>query len=531
MTKRWIGALGVALGGTACMLLVMSASPRQASAGGFEVPENGTRALGRAGAYVAGVNEPSALYFNPAGLSRVRDHAVTANLNLIRGHIEFERETFTFPSSRTPGPGVTERTIQFEPVSNQAGYYPAPMLFAASNFGLERWTFAIGVYGPSALGRGQYPSMTVRPDPNQEPTGFHPTRAEPVVTRDGGQSYMVTDYDLLLMYPSIAVAHEFPDVGLSIGLTVQLALLKVEYGVAVDGLFGPGSTGRYSDEEDIFYSPTTLDVNGMTATGIVGVMWDISDRFSVGASYRPRHRIVADGSIDVQFPPALEENEPRLDTNGAQLTTFLPDVVRLGGIYRHLGSAGQEVFNVELNLVYEGWSIVDGFDVELDGSLSDNSGTVSGQKLPNLFLRQDYRDTISVRLGSDLAMLRSASTGNGPVFRVGGYYETGASSEAYTKLDFPSFDRIGVAGGLSYHIGRFSIDAAAAFAFSPETVVENGRFDVLTPTWVCNDPQSANSERVVEDCAARTDTPGHPVNNGVYRTRFQTLSFGVTYGW
>ena len=43
-------------------------------AAGFEHPDNGTISLGRGGAYAAGVDEPSALYYNPAALTRLKRH-------------------------------------------------------------------------------------------------------------------------------------------------------------------------------------------------------------------------------------------------------------------------------------------------------------------------------------------------------------------------------------------------------------------------------------------------------------------------
>ena len=56
-------------------------------------------------------------------------------------------------------------------------------------------------------------------------------------------------------------------------------------------------------------------------------------------------------------------------------------------------------------------------------------------------------DTISVRGGGDLNFLDGHLT-----LRAGGYYETGASHPDYAHLDFPSFNRAGVGGGLSGEI-------------------------------------------------------------------------------
>lgn len=508
--------------------LALISCPATLFANGFEIPENGTRALGRGGAYVASVDEPSALYFNPAGLTRIRNHAVTFNLNLVDDRVRFQRDPFVFSSSGGPINNATRREVFFEPVEDQEGPFPAPMLFAASNFGLENWTLGAGVYGPSAMGRKRFPSMTVRPADFQGSAigTFIPGRDQPV-TRAGGQSYMVREYDLLLFYPSLAAAYRIDPINLSIGVTAQMAFLNVNYDMAVDGLFGPGSVFERSQENDDLFATTRLEVSGYSFTGILGLMWDPSERFSIGASYRPRFRVRAEGDVDITFPQQLLSANPRVDDTSVTLITWLPDVVRLGGVYRHLDASGRQLFDIGLDVVYEGWSINEGFDVRLAGRINDDAGGVDNQKLPDLFLRRNYNDVFSVRLGSDLTMLRDAETGNGPVFRLGGYWESAASPNEWTNLDFLALERYAGTVGFSYHIGRWSIDLAYALAVSPTRVVTDGRSEILAPTWVCYDPPNAD---VAAQCAG-VEPPVHPVNNGTYEFWAQTFSIGTTWGW
>lgn len=515
-------------GGAATALLVSAAMfPSAVWANGFEMPENGTRAIGRGGAYAASVAEPSALYFNPAALTRTRSTAVTFNLNLVDDHVRFERESYQYYAGTLQVP-INERIINFSAVEDQEPPFPAPMVFAASRFGLQDWAFGVGIYGPSAMGNKEFPAMSVRPPGyDGEVTGVYTPGPNRPITRDGGQAYMANSYNLLLFYPSIAASYQIPRANLSVGITAQLAVLDVTYDVGVDGLFGRGSENEVSREADDLYATTVLDVRGYAFTGIVGLLWDPIPALSVGLSYRPRFRIDASGEVDISFPPALLAQEPRVDDNGAELTTWMPDIVRAGVQYRHLNAAGRELFDIEANVVYEGWSVNEGFDVRLAGRLTDNTETVKDQKLPDLFLRRNYRDVVSVRLGGDLSLLRNPETGNGPVFRLGGYWESNASPEEWTNIDFIAFERFGGALGFSYHIGRWSIDAAYAYVFSPERTVTNGQYDLLVPTWICEDPPAD----VAEACAQVEGTPGHPVNNGTYNWWAQTFSLGFTWGW
>ncbi len=485
--------------------------PATASAGGFDVGENGPRAMGRGGAYAASVAEPSALYYNPAALTRIRGLAATVNLNLMAADVEFQRDPFVLTPPELQNLPQFYREITYAPVENESGFYPAPMLFAAHDFGLENWTFAFGVYGPPAVGRMSYPEMSTEVDNSG-------------ALREGGQSYSIVNSDLLLFYPSLAAAYRIAPANLSVGLTLQAAVLNVEYNVGVDGLNGPASALTPFEERPQLYTPNVLEVSGATATGILGVMWDPTPNFSVGASYRPRFRIRGRGSIDVVYPEELADQEPYIDNTDATLTTRLPDVVRLGAVYRALDAEGRELWDVEANVVYEGWSYNKGFEVDLEGTLRTRTDAIDPQRLPDLFLPRFYKDTVSFRLGSDLSMLRNAN-GFGPVFRFGAAYETNGAPSEYTNIDFMPFERVTTGIGFSYHLGRFAIDLAGGYVWMPERVVDDGEYRLLAPLWECSNP-----DVVVDACNTEGIGP-KPVNNGRYNASFTMMSFGLTYGW
>ncbi len=506
----------------AALVVCLSVSAT-AFAGGFEHGENGPRALGRGGAMAASVSDASALYYNPAALTRVRATSVQANLNLVDVQASFEREPFEYYAGALET-DFSRRTINFEKVEESSGFFPAPMLFAAHRFGLERWAFGAGAYGPSSAGRARYPRMRLPPPGNTDPLvgNYEPGPNQPI-TRDGGQAYQLVQHDILLVYPSLSVAHVFPSANLSIGLTAQLALLFVNYDVGVDGLFGETSIDQQSQESTGLYSSTVLETTGVAPTGILGVMWEPHERLSLGLSYRPRVRIVAKGRIDVGFPQGLLSAEPELDDDSATLITELSDVIRFGAAYRHPGGEDFPLFDVEVDAVYEIWSHVEGFNLRFEGQITDREGLVDNQELPDLFLGRFYNNTLSVRLGSDLNFLRNRSTGNGPVFRLGGFYETNGSPEEWTALDFIPFQRLNGAVGFGYHFGDFALDAAYAYTGSPARVVE-GEYENLAPLWICADPPEA----LAADCAGR-EQPTHPVNSGRYEVAFHTIAVGFTW--
>ena len=56
-----------------------SAIDNEALGGGFAIPHQSARGLGLSNAMTAGVNEPSAVYYNPAALSEVQGNMLLAN--------------------------------------------------------------------------------------------------------------------------------------------------------------------------------------------------------------------------------------------------------------------------------------------------------------------------------------------------------------------------------------------------------------------------------------------------------------------
>jgi long-chain fatty acid transport protein len=515
------------------------ALPASAVAGGFEIGDNGTRSLGRAGAYVAGVDEPSALYYNPAALTRISGTAMTLNLNLVDYNATFQRSPFIYNDESGTDP---EREIQFDEVSQQTALFPAPMFFLSTDFGLENWAFAIGAYGPSAFGAPSYPEFELPADdfegdicPNYRPCNDSrstPDIDESVMTRDGGQAYMIIDQTVILAYPSLAVAHRFEQLNLSVGLTLQLATLFVDYAVGVDGdLSQEADYDSSSIEAFDFYTPNTLAVKGLGFTGILGVLYEPTESLSFGASYRPQFNLVGKGDVDLVFPDGLSGAGISLSETTAEIRFSLPDVVRFGVEYAHRNEGGKSLVDIELDFVWENWSVLDAFRVNVPGQVSDVTGTLDQREIPALDLRREYNDSWSLRLGTELNMLRDED-GAGPAIRFGALYETSSVEEEWTNLDFTPFARVAGTFGFSYHLKQWSIDLAYAYFWSPTREVGDGEgsYNLLVPLWVCEDPSNANYPAECGDLLTSHQS-GHAVNEGTYKTWTQTFSLGATYGW
>ncbi len=555
-------ALGGALGGAS-----------EARAAGFEHPDNGTISLGRGGAYAAGVDDPSALYYNPAALTRLKGHKLTLNLNLNDQKMVFDRQDYTFNEGGRDG---KERTWTFDPVENEARLFPAPMYFEGSNLGMENFGFAVGLYGPSSHGIREF-SDTVGSE--------GPSAANPTAVSKAGQQYMIIDQSVLLVYPSVAAAYRIDPANLSLGLTLQAPMLDVNYNLAADGdgsqgasqggtpyVCGdpanpPGVACFQSEEKWDLIAPNRLKTFGYNFTFIAGALWEPTENWSIGASVRPQFELNTEGEVEVQFPDGLSGIGLYMTDQSATLDTYMPTVVRVAAEYKKMDDGAKPgdrpAWAVEGDFVWEGWSVMDAFRVKLAGSISDvkcvdSAGAsvapnvkslsvtcpegsqatqlIGTRKLPNLSLYRNFEDAWSGRLGVEKRVAKSGDSETR--LRAGAFYEKGATPREWTNLDFISLNRIGLTVGASYILPWGSIDAAYAYMYSPTWTVTNGKYEALLPLEICAEPPTDPSSPdyyvngttipVSEACAGRTKSVSHPVNNGTYDIANQVLSLGTT---
>ncbi len=105
----------------------------QILAGGFQINEHGARSMGMGGAFTAQASDPSAIYFNPAGLGFQKGLSVMLGTTLI-----FPSTTFI---ETTPVPNKTKMQSQIFYLSNFYATYSLD----------NRFVFGLGLYSPFKL--------------------------------------------------------------------------------------------------------------------------------------------------------------------------------------------------------------------------------------------------------------------------------------------------------------------------------------------------------------------------------------------
>ena len=466
------------------MLLAVLASPETARAAGLEVPGNGAAAVGRGTAFVAAADDGTAIAYNPGALTRLRGTTVTYSHQVFWENSAFTRAPTAIGQPTVDGAGNYDANAKQS--NSTAAFVAGGFLAATTDFGLDRWRFAAGLYGPSASGHKTFAVM-------------------------GGQRYMLTELDSLLVYPSLAVAYGDADKW-GVGVTLQAGVMpKTNMSLVVDA--STGSSGKYplSPYYAVNDVVATIKLKDMTPrpSAIVGAWYRVTPNVDVAASGRVMPMTfhtkgdVSMGNDDPRVGSQFTPDQLSVSNSSAKMDMSFAPTATLAARYRGLDAEGREKWDVEVDAVWEGWHIMKDYDVQMAGKINLFGGD---QQMPSVALPKRWRDTFSVRAGGTAHLTDAWS------LSAGGYWEQGATPTAYSNLDFPSFDRIGVAGGARFKSGRFSAALSYAHVFQQtrEVSEEQGKVFQVRALAQCPDGCKGYS--------------GVPANAGKFESSYDLLT-------
>ena len=428
---------------------------------GLEAPDVGAVATGRGGANAARPLDGLAFQYNPAGLGWQPGLRLTLD-----GRWAWQKLTFQPMGSDTT-------------VSRGGGAFLVPAAFASYGFRLSGpislVTVGLGATGPSAIGKSNYP-------------------------KDGPQRYSLIDADYFIAYGSASVAATWRD-RVALGVTFQLVHGTAKFKQAVWS--GP-SAGTDPQLDAI----ATVDVkNGWTPTAVFGVSGRVTDRISVGASWRPGFSFVGHGTLTTDLPNLATALQARQIGDATEFVVDFPTVLRFG-VEGTLGAERRLV--VESDFVYEGWSRLKTIEIHpQDIQVHSDSFDIT-KPLPNIVFQKDFHAAYSVRLGADYLLIPRHL-----VVRAGYLHETSAIPTSGVSVDFGNWARDVVSVGASVPLVRSLIlDLAYAHHFvASQDVTDSKVVQIVTP---CLSP----------GCR---DAPATTVGNGHYEAALDV--FGASLRW
>jgi len=453
--------------------------------GGLFSGTQGARATGRGGAFTAKADDLSAMMLNPAGLGHVEGTLVHVGNRFLYYAQDFTRAPTTDYGSPDSAGNFPLHT--FATSRNQLPLQAVdPILGFASHFGLKNWTFAAAVQGPPGISRLAYPV-------------------------DGGQRYMMTEYEALMLNYALGAAWS-PNARVGFGVSLQwIYVQRLRYSLVINANPFIGGANPVSSNLDM-----RATLNGSAA---------FTPNATMGAWYRPIPALEL--AVAGQVIPTKIRAKSHLDitpvssdtgdtvvlsrdgdpANDVTLTIPLPLMARAGIRYRHLQPDNRELFDVELDVVYETWSRVDRFTVETRGLNAKFQGQSS--VLEDIHVDKRWQDTIGIHLGSDVTLWPGLLALRGGVF-----YQTALADAAYANVDFATGAQMG--GTLGASIRMYHNEIALAYEYRRQSAVSlseaDSRVYQTAPLSQCKSPYTDKGK-----CSKYyPGIPGPPVNAGTY---------------
>lgn len=262
-SANWPRTLAFSLAGVAL-------APASLSALGIRNPGQDPFAMSRGNAFVATANNPSAIHYNPAGITQLAGHQVSLGANFVTVN-----DTFT---SAATG-------IEYD---NESELHALPQLYYTFTPREMPLSFGLGVYAPFGLGMEWPDEVQFR--------------------------QLSIEGDLKYLTANPVVAWKINE-QLSLG-----AGLMVNYGDAqlTRGLLPPGAP----------VSGTQLEFDG-DDTGVgfnVGLRWQLNERHAFGVAYRAENKLNFEGDATANYPVTA--------TRGASAEFQFPQIITAGYSFR-----------------------------------------------------------------------------------------------------------------------------------------------------------------------------------------------------
>ncbi len=273
------------------ILLIMLVFESQVLAEGFQINQQGAKAMGMGSAFNAQANDPSAIFFNPAGLGFQKGMKVMVGTTLI-----FPSTNFTSPA---PYSTKTKMKSQIFYPSNFYGTY-----------GMENgFVLGLGVYNPFGFGTEW--------------------------DKDWEGKYWAVKTDLQTVFINPTISYKVNEqLAIAIGVSYVSAEAKFSF---------PYTSSRQSSSPlpTTFDKTALLEASGRGANINFGYLLKPSDDISVGLSYRHTTKIVLKGKTKITDLPAEYDGET---------TITFPSSLSAAIAY-----VGIPELTVEAGLQYIGW--------------------------------------------------------------------------------------------------------------------------------------------------------------------------------
>ena len=396
------------------VVLLFAATP--AMAGGFRLPEAGAKAMGMGFAFTAQANDPSAIYFNPAGIIQLEG----TNTKVGVTYIKENGGTFKGITPLTGGLTVSETQKDLD--------FFVPNAFVTIKKSPD-FAYGVGIFSPFGLGQ-EYENKNTSIFRNQ-----------------------ITKIDLLTVVINPTVAYrvnEFLSVGAGIDFLYGEAILeKTPVSLALGG--------------DLYNSK--LEGDG-TAWGYnFGAQLNPSKNLKIGAAYRSPFTLdIKDGDVEIRnINVALAPlfGGTSFDTKGSA-TVSMPATFDLGVAYT------LDRLTVEVDASWTFWSSFKALRIDIppvflpSPPYPPNTAVLGPTTSP-----KNWDDVVAIYVGGEYRVTDPLA------LRLGFRYDPTPVPAETMGPELPDSDKLYYCAGAGYKYNNWTFDLAYMFVDKKDRTVNN----------------------------------------------------------
>lgn len=377
--------------------LVLSAGALPARAGGFLTAHY----AGEQG-HVA-TDNPTAIYFNPAGLALGVGWRIYAEGLLAWRTVEYRRPASAISNRVADGTGAGTPESAVDANSGKAtlsNFAAAPFLAVVTDLGVPNLGIAAGAYVPFG-GQATW-------DKNEDYEG----NTDYPGAVDGVQRWATIDGELRSIYTTLAGAYRFPGPRLSVGAGVSLVMSNT---FTTRARTPQGNDDLVNAAGDVAEGRSLIDVSGISVAATLGVNWEAMPGLWLAASYQSQPGFgnsTQSGTLTNKFGAGST------DPTDIRFEQELPDIIRIGARFKPSD-------RVELRLAgdLQRWSVFEHqclLDSEADPDAKcelNEDGTSANDEQPIIVnIPRQWKDSYGVRGGASYWLAPSLELSGGVAF-------------------------------------------------------------------------------------------------------------------
>ncbi len=413
------------IGRVLTFLVVLLFAATSAMAGGFRLPEAGAKAMGMGFAFTAQADDPSAIYFNPAGITQMEGN----NLKVGVTYVKENGATFTGTTPLTLGATVSETQEDLD--------FFIPNAFwtrkASPNF-----AYGVGIFVPFGLGQ-EYKDRRTSIFRNQ-----------------------ITKIDLMTLVINPTAAYQVNEF-LSVGAGIDFMYGKAKLQKAGVVFLGPPVNNLNIFQLDLEGDGTAWGYN-------FGLLLTPTKSLKIGAAYRSKFDLeIKDGDVDI-FD--IDNTVPWVGGLTAGQFFGGPPTFTAVSTFNTKGSATLNIpATMDLGVAY----VSNRLTLEADASWTfwhswkrlvidiQNNNNL----LPDSNQEKNWDDTVAIYLGGEYRVTDPLA------FRLGFRWDPTPVPAETMGPELPDSDKLYYCAGAGYKVRNWTFDLAYMYVDKKDRTVNN----------------------------------------------------------